>query len=297
MKSVEKIKKLNNLNGRDWVKFTKSVWIEDSLYRDLLKSGMEQAIETGVMISTAPPRDDLKKLHPATFSEKDIEKIIAFFTKLGEVVLDPFIGSGTTAVVCLKLNRKCIGIELYSHWFEIARKRISGFLNNNNVILYKGDALKILKTLKSETVDFIITSPPYWKILNKVDHKVKKERLSLNLPFDYAEEEKHPDDLSNIENYCDFLTSLKNHFVEYYRVLKNEKYVAIIVSDFRHKQKYYMFHADVGYKLEEAGFVLQGVINLVQNNKKLYPYGYPVSFVPNIVNQFILIARKFTQDR
>ena len=39
--------------------------------------------------------------------------------------------------------------------------------------------------------------------------------------------------------------------------------------------------------MEEASFTLQGMIIIVQDNKRLYPYGYPFSYVPNICNQFV----------
>ena len=119
--------------------------------------------------------------------------------------------------------------------------------------------------------------------------KVKAERLSQNLKTDYGSSEK---DIGNIENYGEFLARLSVYVSEMYRVLKKNRYIAVIVSDFRHKKRYYLFHADVAGVLESSGFVLQGLIVLVQNNKKLYAYGYPTTFVPNISNQFVLIARR-----
>jgi site-specific DNA-methyltransferase (adenine-specific) len=53
-----------------------------------------------------------------------IENIIKHSSNEGDVVLDPFLGSGTTAVACKKLNRICIGIEKESKYIEIANKRL-----------------------------------------------------------------------------------------------------------------------------------------------------------------------------
>jgi len=53
-----------------------------------------------------------------------------------------------------------------------------------------------------------------------------------------------------------------------------------------------MFHSDIANSLENAGFTLQGLIILIQDNKKLYPYGYPTTYVPNVSNQFIVLGRK-----
>ena len=64
------------------------------------------------------------RIHPAPFPENLVEYILRFFTYENDLIIDPFIGSGTTAVVCEKLNRKWIGIELDKKYCEIAKKRI-----------------------------------------------------------------------------------------------------------------------------------------------------------------------------
>lgn len=282
--------RLNTLSGKNWVKLTKSVWVEDE---SLIPVDYRKAIEAGIMLSQAEPRDELKKRHPATFAEKDVEKLILFFTKEGEVVLDPFMGTGSAGVTALKLNRKFIGVELYPEWFEVAKKRIDNCLHlfqNSSYTLYLGDSLEVMKEkLKDDSVDFIVTSPPYWNILSKVDRKAKKERISNNLPTSYGFHEK---DLAGISDYQEFLSKLQLYFSEMFRVLKSKKYIAVIVSDFRHKERYYLFHADIARLLENVGFVIQGLIILVQNSKNLYAYGYPTTYVPNICNHFVVIARK-----
>lgn len=55
-----------------------------------------------------------------------IEHIIKIFSKEGQIVLDPFIGSGTTAIACINSNRKYIGIEISKDYVNIANKRIRG---------------------------------------------------------------------------------------------------------------------------------------------------------------------------
>lgn len=284
---------LNNLSGKEWVQYTKSVWLDVDSFTDITKNNIENIIKSGVLISESPERDDLKKKHPATFSEKDVAKLIRFFTKQGETVLDPFLGSGSSAIASLSEGRCFIGIELYPEWLNIAKQRIEIFLSQITNFpyfeLYCGDAFEIMQNFSPNYVDFIITSPPYWNILKKIDHKVKRERLSKGLETCYGNK---AEDLSNIENYEAFLTALEKHFREYYRILKDRRYMAIVVSDFRHREEYYMFHSDVAQRMKRAGFTIQGLIILIQNNKKLYPYGYPTTFVPNISNQFIVIGRK-----
>jgi len=68
--------------------------------------------------------------------------------------------------------------------------------------------------------------------------------------------------------------------------------MAVVVADFRHKSRYFAFHSDVSRAMEEAGFVPKGIIIYVKNAKKLYPYGYPFAFVPNVHHEYILIFQK-----
>lgn len=214
------------------------------------------------------------------------------------MVFDPFMGTGSAGIAALRLNRKFIGIELYPEWFEIARKRIDKnipLFQNFNCTLYLGDSLEVMKEkLKDDTVDFIVTSPPYWNILSKVDRKAKRERVNAGLPASYGFHEK---DLACLPDYHEFLSKLRLYFSEMFRVLKTEKYAAVIVSDFRHRERYYLFHADVARILEDVNFVIQGLIVLVQNNKNLYAYGYPTTYVPNVCNHFVIIARKLKNLR
>ena len=117
----------------------------------------------------------------------------------------------------------------------------------------------------------------------------EKFRLQKKLRKDYG---NLKGDLSNIKTYEDFLDQLVKIFIECKRVLKSGKYMSIIVSDFRHKSKYYMFHSDLMNALEKIGIEPKGLKVLYQRHKSIFPYGYPYAYVPNIHNQFILILQK-----
>lgn len=62
--------------------------------------------------------------HPAQFPEKVIERIILACSNEGDWVLDPFMGSGTTASICMRLNRRCIGFELNESYLSISATRL-----------------------------------------------------------------------------------------------------------------------------------------------------------------------------
>ncbi|MBD1837923.1 site-specific DNA-methyltransferase [Coleofasciculus sp. FACHB-64] len=69
--------------------------------------------------------------HPAQFPIAVIERIIKSASNLNEIVLDPFMGSGTTAVTALSLQRPVIGFEIQKEYCEVAANRIDNFLSRN----------------------------------------------------------------------------------------------------------------------------------------------------------------------
>jgi DNA modification methylase len=124
--------------------------------------------------------------------------------------------------------------------------------------------------------------------LHKEDHKAKQERSEKQLDTKYSDD---PRDLGNIKSYEEFLVELTSILTKCARVLKKNKYMAVIVSDFRDKKRFHMFHADIAQRLEQNGFTLKGITVLYQRHKRIFPYGYPAAFVPNIHHQYIVILQ------
>ena len=76
------------------------------------------------------PTESAKRVgHPAPFPVGLPYRLIQFYTFKGDTVLDPFIGSGTTAIAALKTGRHYIGFEIDDKYVETSRKRISDFSN------------------------------------------------------------------------------------------------------------------------------------------------------------------------
>ena len=70
--------------------------------------------------------------HGATFPEKLIQTILENFSQPGDVVYDPFLGTGTTAIVAKKLGRKYIGSEIGEEYFKVSKeqlKKVEGLFN------------------------------------------------------------------------------------------------------------------------------------------------------------------------
>ncbi|EMR8941039.1 hypothetical protein WKS02_000134 [Yersinia enterocolitica] len=279
VKPVHPKNKLNDLNGTEWLPETKSFWFQKGL-------------------GAKHKHAQIERLHPAPFSFQDVMRLIKFFTKSGDLVLDPFSGIGSTMKACALSGRKGVGIELTEVWNELAKKRLLIEVGDealDDIKFINGDCRTKVNSLEDCSLDFVVTSPPYWSILNKkVDHKTRI-RIEEELETSYSED---PRDLGNIEDYNEFLDELKNIFIGVGKKLKNNKYMAIIVSDFRHKAKFYSFHSDIirilGDQETNNGkkLTLQGVKVLAQNHKSLLPYGYPYAYVENMHHQYIIILRK-----
>jgi len=272
---VDKRNVLNDLLGKEWIQETKSFFYQKGL-------------------GANSPEAKFEKLHPAPFSFTDVMKLIRFFTKRDEKVLDPFSGVGSTIKASLELNRSGYGIELSPEWHEITKERLlleSDFIIGDEQLIC-GDSRNLNQYYKKNFFDFIVTSPPYWNILDKKDHKAN-ERVLNGQATKYSEDDL---DLGNISEYNEFLKELSKIFFKCYDVLKLGKYMCIVVSDFRHKSKFHAFHADLINQLTneklKKHFQLKGVKVLLQNAKKLYPYGYPFSYVENIHHQYVLVLQK-----
>lgn len=269
--------KLNDLTGKEWIVETKSIWRQKGLGANHEHTKFE-------------------KLHPAPFSYQDITRLIRFFTKKGMLVLDPFCGVGSTLKAAAIEGRRGLGVELSPKWAELAKLRLNEEVpGHQGQQIWCSDIRSALKKIDDETVDFIVTSPPYWSILNKNgDHKTKAVRLSNGLAQNYSDS---PDDLGNIEDYETFLNILAGIFNDLSSKLVAGKYCAIIVSDFKHSEKFYSFHSDLCEKIDSSRLALQGITVLAQEHKALYPYGYPFAYVPNIHHQYILLFRKPTSKQ
>jgi adenine-specific DNA-methyltransferase len=76
--------------------------------------------------------------HPAQFPMAVIERIVKACSNEGDLLLDPFMGSGTTAMVALSLNRPVIGFEISEKYLQIAIQRIENFLKDKAAVEAQG---------------------------------------------------------------------------------------------------------------------------------------------------------------
>ena len=262
----EKRPKANDLNGKDWLKNSVSIWSQ------LSKDNEEKATN-----------------HPAMFPWKLAYKVIETFTDhTRKNVLDPFVGSGSTLIACHKLSKNGIGFDLSKEYISLAKKRLKKLPPNSNmpyIKLIKSNALNVRKYIPNNTIDLCFTSPPYWDILNQkrtADGKSKKE---------YSFEKNN---IGNIESYREYLAIMKNIFHEVFKVLRPNAYCIVNVMDLRKKNIFYPLHIDLAYALKSIGFILDDIIiwDRKQDYNNLRPLGYPYVFRVNKIHEFLLIFKK-----
>jgi DNA modification methylase len=63
--------------------------------------------------------------HPAPYPVEFAERLVRMFSFVGDTVLDPFMGTGTTNIACARWGRNSIGIELDAKYYEIARRGVA----------------------------------------------------------------------------------------------------------------------------------------------------------------------------
>ena len=273
--------KLNELNAKEWLKFTKTWFIHNP-----------------------PPRKKAEMLHPAKYPEDMIEKFVEFFTKPGQVIFDPFLGTGSTFVACHNTQRNGIGIELQKKYADIAKERLSDIESQLKLgedgaklqckqLVIQGNSAN-LDSIWNENqlpqIDLVITSPPYGMMLNKKS-LAAKEREEKELDTKYSEDEH---DLGNAESYEDFLQKLTDIFIKIKPKIKDNGYLVVILQNYMDKGNYVTLAWDFAKQMTEH-YQLRGERIWLQDNKTLYPYGYRYSYVPNVHHQYCLIFKKLEE--
>jgi len=173
--------------------------------------------------------------------------LILLYSKEGELVLDPFMGSGTTIIECALLRRKCIGVDVNERAVMLAWSRIEPLLEREaQVKLFKGNA-RNLNLLENESVDLVAGHPPYAGIIR------------------YSSGSEADGDLSRLK-LEDYLREMGKVARELYRILKPGKKAAIMVGDARAKKHIIPLGYMVMLQFLKAGFTLREHIIKVQHN-------------------------------
>ena len=286
MKAITK--RRTKLDGKTWLRYSISVW------DDIEKSPEERALK-----------------HPAMFPVALVERLLDCYMWEDGVVLDPFLGSGSTLIAARKKGYSGVGFEIVRDFVKLAFQRLSAPLpldgdkvavqlvlpgeqvnlnqSRQAIAIIYDDARNMETYLPKTSISTLITSPPYWVI-----HR-RARTADYKKPRPYSE---MASDLGNIERYEDFLAELKKIFVSAYRLLKPSAYCIVNVMDLRYGASFIPYHVDIITQLTQIGFSLEDIIiwNRVKEYNNLRPLGYPHKFIVNKVHEYLLIFRKPSED-
>ncbi len=287
---------LNELGGDEWLYFTKS------------------------LLTTAYPSElghAARKAHGANKPPRLMARLIEFFTKRDELVLDPFAGVGGTllgAAIC-RSPRRALGFEIEPRWAEVYRSVVAAAAAENDGAgplladlgandpggprrfdpagcrLQVGDAMTMVRDLEDASIDLIATDPPYNPQLKVTMSGGALAEKFANRRTDYAMITDDPADLANSASYAEYLDRMGALFAELRRVLRPKRYAVVIVRDAYQEGNYRFVGSDLAARAETHGFTAKGDLIWYQAGTRLRPYGYPHAFVPNIVHQHILVLR------
>ena len=201
--------------------------------------------------------------------------ILLRYSKENDLILDQFAGGGTTLVEAKLLNRNCIGVDVNDIALTRCHEKINFECENENgkIHIVKGDA-RNLNFIETENIDLICTHPPYANII----------QYSENIE----------EDLSRL-SIKNFLNEMENVAKECFRVLKKDKFCAILMGDTRQKGCIVPMSFDVMKIFQQTGFTLKELIIKEQHNCKATGYWKTNSIKYNfllIAHEYLFIFRK-----
>ena len=149
------------------------------------------------------------------------ETILNYWSMKGSIVVDPFAGRVTRAMVTTKLERKYFGYEITPNTYK--RSLIHYKKHNVTPTLYNGDGTKLVNT-RDNSVDLVMTCPPYYNI---------------------EQYESCDGQLSDIKGYDNFMVSMNECVSNVKRVLKEGAFAVFVVADFRKDGGLQSFSSDL----------------------------------------------------
>ena len=235
-----------------------------------------------------------KNLHPAVFPVGLPKRCIQLFMHQGELVLDPFVGSGTTLIAASDLNRNAVGFDLKSEYVDLSNKRVaqakldswSETASSTVQVAICEEAHKIPEYLEKETVTLIVTSPPYANMLNR-PRLNKSIRGNLRENSQYLKIQQYSDDPRDLgtmepKKYAKVLAEI---YKELLPLLKPKGHSIINVTDIWWKEERYgkriPVHVYTIEEMERVGYELRNIIIWDRRNlvNKVGIFGWPNNYI------------------
>jgi len=183
------------------------------------------------------------------FAPQIPRNIIEMYTEKGDTILDPMVGAGTTLIEAKLLARNAVGMDINAEAVEITKSALR-FKHHppSDQQVKVGDA-RDLSHLEDDSFDLVLTHPPYMNIIRYSDGKIEA-------------------DLSNIASLPKFCDEIEKIGKELFRVLKPDKYCAILIGDTRKGKHFVPLAFNVMQRFLKVGFVLKEDIIKVQHHCK-----------------------------
>lgn len=223
-----------------------------------------------------------KNLHPATFPISLSRKIIELFTHEGELVLDPFVGSGTTLVAARDLNRNAVGFDLQAQYVDLCQKRLqqASLFSNTKQLTILEDARNIPDYLEKDSLSLIWTSPPYANLLNR-KRKNKSRRDRDNGQLGKVEQySQDPRDLGimEIESYTKAMGDI---YEQLFPFLKPKAHCVINIPDMWWENRRITIHVSLIEELRKRGYELRNIIIWDRTNivNSIGIFGWPSNYI------------------
>jgi DNA modification methylase len=252
---------INCLAPKEWLKCQLGVWQFTYSGRDI--------------------RD--KEIHPATFPISLARKVIELFTHKGELVLDPFVGSGTTLVASQDLGRNSVGFDLQKKYINLAESRLkenTQLFSDAKQIAICEDALNISHYLPHESVSLIFTSPPYANLLNrKRKNKSRRNRNNdqLGKIEQYSQDQRDLGTMS-LEEYT---VKMGDIFERLFPLMRPKAHCVINVPDMWWDNHRITIHVSLIEELRRRGYELRNIIIWDRTNivNQIGIFGWPSNYI------------------
>jgi len=224
-----------------------------------------------------------KKIHPATFPISLAKKVIELFTHAGELVLDPFVGSGTTVVAASDLCRNAVGFDLKKDYVQLCVDRLAenaNMFNHANQIVIQDDARNIPLYLEDKTVSLIWTSPPYANLLNrKRKNKSRRNRKNEQLgKIEQYSQDKRDLGTLGLDEYAKTMGDIYEKLLP---LLRPKGHCVINVPDMWWENQRITIHVSLVEELRKRGYELRNIIIWDRTNivNKIGIFGWPSNYI------------------
>jgi DNA modification methylase len=245
-------------------------------------------------------RSEKQRHHGASYPQSLAREQVEIYTRAGQTVLDPFVGVGTTVDACLEVGRCAIGLDVNAEFIDLARADLQTADHDEaSYRLIVGDARELTTYVDPESVDFVVTSPPYGSLLRQVKGSFAykwQEHTTIRRIQNPAPYSKNPSDLGNLD-YDQFLAAMREVLVQTYKVQRSGSYAVWVVKDFRALKAdvpYVCYHSHFIALAEEAGLSVWDLRIWDQTKfRPLVCLGYPSkNFYLNIGHSYLVVLRK-----